>query len=244
MKIKITIAYDGSNYAGWQVQPNGMTIQEKIEEALARIFSKRIKVIGAGRTDAGVHAKGQVAHFTIDKMPENLLRSLNALLPDDISILNLEEVDEDFHARFSAKEKCYTYTITTNQVQSPFEISYALHYTYPLSFDAMYDAVPHLLGKHDFSAFANDAKVFQGKKDPVKTLKEIKIETTESGFTLRFKGDGFLYKMVRNLTGLLLDIGRGKRGADEAKMILENRDRKLSAPAAPAHGLTLTSIKY
>lgn len=244
MKLKITIAYDGSKYAGWQIQPNGKTIQEEIEKALLKITSKEVKVIGAGRTDAGVHAKGQVAHFTLTTKPKSLQKSLNALLPKDISIIDLEEVPDIFHARFSATEKCYTYTITTADVQSPFDLPFALHYTYPLDLEKIKQAIPYLIGKHDFSAFANEAKLFQKGKNPTKDLKEIKLKQNDNGLSLTFRGDGFLYKMVRNLTGLLLDIGRGKRDPGDAKKVLDSKDRKKGSPAAPAHGLTLTAIKY
>lgn len=244
MKYKIVIAYDGTNYAGWQIQPNGATIQEEIEKALFTIAQAPVKIIGAGRTDAGVHAKGQVAHFTLHLPASNMLKRLNALLPKDISILSVDEVDEDFHARFSAKEKIYTYSITTNQVQMPFDLSYSLHYTFPLSFEAMEEGISHLIGTHDFSSFANEAHRFNEGKNPVKTIYAIDICKTQTGFHLIFRGDGFLYKMVRNLTGLILDIGRKKRAAIEAKKILEKRDRKMASAAAPAHGLTLTSISY
>lgn len=244
MKIKITIAYDGSHYVGWQIQPNGVSIQEKIEQALLKITQTQVKITGAGRTDAGVHARGQVAHFNLENYPITLLQSLNALIPKDISITHLEIVDDSFHSRFSAKEKVYTYDITTGKIQLPFDLPYSLHYTYPLDFTNMEIAISHLIGEHDFSAFANDAKVFKGAKNPVKTLREISIDKRDDGFALTFRGNGFLYKMVRNLTGLILDIGRGKKLPIDAKKILESKDRSLSSPAAPAHGLTLTSILY
>ena len=244
MKIKIVIAYDGTLFSGWQIQSNGKTIQEEIEKTLHRITGRQIKVTGAGRTDAGVHAKGQVAHFNLDTLSPVLLKSINALLPKEISVVDLSEASDSFHARFSAKEKTYTYNVTTTDIQMPFDNPYYLHYTYPINFEALLEGISHLIGKHDFSAFANDAKVFKGQKNPVKTLSDITIKHQEDGFSLIFKGDGFLYKMVRNLTGVLLDIGRGKLKPFDAKKILESRNRGQASAAAPAHGLTLTSISY
>ncbi len=245
MKYKLTIAYDGTPFAGWQIQPNGPTIQEEIEKALHQVTGKPIKVIGAGRTDAQVHAKGQVAHFVLETPPSPFLqKSLNALTPDEISILSIEPVDESFHARFSAKEKIYSYDVTTDLIQLPFDRNYSLHCTYPLSFDTMREAIKDLIGKHDFSAFANHGFLFNEGKNPIKTLYAIDIVQHDSGFALVFRGNGFLYKMVRNLTGLLIEIGRGKLYPSDAKKILESRDRKQAPSAAPAHGLTLYSIRY
>ncbi len=245
MKFKLVIAYDGTPFAGWQVQPNGRTIQEEIEKALFQVMGKELKIVGAGRTDAKVHARGQVAHLILEAPPPpSFQKSLNALTPNEISILSIEPVNEDFHARFSAKEKLYVYHVTSDPVQLPFDQNYSLHYTYPLSFNLMKEAIPHLIGKHDFSAFANQSFLFEEGKNPVKTLFAIDIAPHPSGFSLLFRGDGFLYKMVRNLTGLLLDIGRGKIPPSEAKRILLSKDRKQAPSAAPPHGLTLHSISY
>lgn len=241
MKYKITIAYDGTKFCGWQIQPNGRSIQSEIENALHIITKKPIKITGAGRTDAGVHARGQIAHFICDSMPQFLLKQLNALTSDEISILSLDPVEETFHARFSAKEKTYIYSISTDPIQLPFEMPYSFHYTYPICFDSMKTATKDLLGTHDFSAFANQ---FNREKNPVKTLYKIDFETTKTGFALIFCGDGFLYKMVRNLTGLLLEIGRQKLPPSAAYKILVSRDRKTGSFAAPPHGLCLHSIRY
>lgn len=243
-KYKLTIAYDGTPFSGWQIQPNGRSIQQEIETALATIYQMPIKITGSGRTDAGVHAHGQVAHCMLPTAFPALLKSLNSLLPPEISLLQLTQAPPSFHARFSALEKVYTYCVTTTPVQLPHDARYSLHYTYKHDLTRIHAAIPHLLGTHDFSSFANEARRFNEEKSPIKTLIAIDLHQTPTGFTLTFRGNGFLYKMVRNLTGLLLDIARYKLPPAAAAQLLTACDRTLAPAAAPAHALFLTSVVY
>jgi tRNA pseudouridine38-40 synthase len=240
MKYKIKIAYDGKEYSGFQIQPNGHSIQETIEKVLSKISSEKISIVGSSRTDAGVHANGQVAHFIYQK--SNLsLKSINSLLPNDIRIISLEEVSLDFHARYSAKEKIYHYHITTDKVQSPFERGYCLHYTFPIDIEKLLAAIPYFIGTKNFSSFANE---LSPNKNPVKTIYELSFIKTKSGFILKFRGDGFLYKMVRNITGTLLDIARGKINFEILPLIFEKKSRVFAGKTAPPHALFLETIVY
>ncbi len=236
----MTLAYDGTLYSGWQIQPNGLTIQEVLEKVLNKISQKKISITGSGRTDAGVHANGQVCHFEIDNFSPSL-KSINGLLPLDIRVFSLEEVGPTFHARFSVKEKTYLYKITTDKIQSPFERKYALHNTFSLDLDNIYEAIPHFIGLKNFSSFANELSL---SRNPMKTLHELSLIKTSSGFTLKFRGDGFLYKMVRNITGTLLDIGRGQLDAQALPAIFETKSRCFAGKTAPPHGLFLDSVLY
>jgi tRNA pseudouridine38-40 synthase len=240
MRYKIKIAYDGTNYHGFQIQPNGNSIQEIIEKVLLKISSEKISITGSGRTDAGVHANGQVAHFDYKKANISL-KNLNSLLPSDIRILSLEETLPDFHARFSAKEKTYLYHITTDKVQSPFERRYALHYTFAIDYEKMISAIPYFTGTKNFTSFANELRPH---KNPVKTLHELTFIKTKTGFILKYRGDGFLYKMVRNITGTLLDIARGKLDPLSIPLIFEEKSRIFAGKTAPAHALFLEAVLY
>jgi len=235
----MTIAYDGTHYGGWQIQSNTLSIQEVIEQVLFRLTQQQIPTIVSGRTDAGVHANGQVAHFESEKSIS--LKSLNSLLPPDIRILSLEEVDPSFHARFSVKEKIYRYHFCTSRVQSPFERGYTLHCLYPLNREEITSASTHFIGTHDFTSFANE---LDPRRDPVKTLFELSLIPTSSGFTLKFRGNGFLYKMVRNITGTLIDIGRGKLSEKCIPELLALKSRHKLSTTAPPHGLFLDSVVY
>lgn len=245
-KYKLTIAYDGTEYSGWQVQPNAVTIQEVLEEKLQILTKVRTPITGAGRTDAGVHAIGQVGHFKSEQaLDTGLLRlSLNGLLPKDIRIMEVEEVPLDFHARYSATNKIYHYHLNLGPVQDPFERPYSWNVTNPLNFEAMEQAISYLIGTHDFSAYANEASQGAAKKNPVRTIKRISIVPERVGVRLEFEGESFLYKMVRNLTGTLIEVAKGKRTPEEVKEILESKDRKRAGRAAPAKGLFLYRIDY
>jgi len=240
MRYKMILSYDGTQYAGWQIQENSTTIQEVIESALSKITQSKISITGSGRTDSGVHARGQVAHFDYDSATLSL-KSLNSLLPNDIRIHSLEICEDTFHARFSAKEKIYTYHITTHKVQSPFIRKYALHHTFPLNQEKILEAIPDLLGTHDFTSFANS--LLPGK-DPVKTLLELEFIRESTGFILKYRGNGFLYKMVRNITGTLLDIGRGKLPPNSIPDILAAKSRAKAGKTAPPHALFLEKVIY
>lgn len=245
-KYKLTIAYDGTEYSGWQVQPNAVTIQEVLEEKLEILTKVRTPITGAGRTDAGVHAIGQVGHFKSEQaLDKGLLRlSLNGLLPKDIRIMEVEEVPLDFHARYSATNKIYHYHLNLGPIQDPFERLYSWNVTNPLNFEAMEQAISYLIGTHDFSAYANEANQGAAKKNPVRTIKRISIMPERVGVRLEFEGESFLYKMVRNLTGTLIEVAKGKRTPEEVKEILESKDRKRAGRAAPAKGLFLFRIDY
>lgn len=226
------------------MQPNGTSIQETLERVLATTCQAEISVAGAGRTDAGVHALGQVAHITIEGPPpslRSLLRSLNGLLPKDIRVLEIEEVDDRFHSRFSATRKIYHYHLWTDPIQSPFQQLYSLHHTYPLDRDLLQAAIDQLLGTHDFTSFANES----GKeRNPVRTIKRIEVVEQEGGLRIEFEGKSFLYKMIRNLVGTLLEVAAGRRPLDSIQEILAAKDRRAAGKAALPHGLFLVKVFY
>lgn len=241
MKYKISLGYDGTHYCGWAIQPNGTSIQGLVQTALSTVLRINISIVGAGRTDAGVHAKLQVAHFSCSKkfdLPA-LHYSLNGILPKDIRIYEILPVDEHFHARFSVKKKVYRYYLSTTQ--DPFNYRYTHFIHTPLNLDLLKKAFPFLLGTHDFSAFAASGC---NAKNPIKTLHSLEISSQEQELCIQFEGDGFLYKMVRNLTGTLLEIATHKRPLEDLPKILASKDRTQAGPTAPAHGLFLHHIEY
>lgn len=241
--LKLTIEYQGTRYHGWQIQPNGTSIQEKIEEVLERLTGHRPKVIGSGRTDAGVHAEGQVAHFrTQSHMDCKILqRGMNALLPGDIVILKVEEADEDFHALFSAKGKTYRYVILNRFHPSAFERHRCWHISRRLDWKVMREAAEPLIGLHDFSAFrASDCCA----KNPVREVRGIEIRAEDDWISIMVSANGFLKYMVRNIVGTLVEVGRGKMAPEDVQKILDSRDRTRAGPTAPARGLFLVSVDY
>jgi tRNA pseudouridine38-40 synthase len=261
--FKIILEYDGTNYAGWQAQKSKLpTIQETIEKALRKILREKINLIASGRTDAGVHALAQVANFKSDsKVPlEKLQRSLNGLLPADISVTKIEDADNGFHSRFSAKSKTYRYAILNRPCRSAFLREGAYFYPYPLDLKLMQKEARALLGKQDFKSFCASAS---SVKDTVRTIKKIVIKRDVqssvfrvqcSEFSVRgpqrgliiidIEADGFLYNMVRNIVGTLIEIGRGKFPAGSMIRILRSKNRKFAGPTAPARGLVLLKVKY
>lgn len=242
---KLLIMYDGTPFSGWQVQPNGVSIQQKIQEAIHTITKENVHVIGSGRTDAGVHALGQVAHFKI-ACDLNLYRfqhSLNALLPEEICIKAITPEGDEFHAQYSAKQKTYRYHVSRARYPSPFTRLYRWHYCGPIDMALLKESAKQLLGTHDFSSFANEAHAGSASKDPVRTLYRADIAETEEEITLEFEADGFLYKMVRNLVGTLFDIAGGKISAS-IPCILAARDRCKAGSAAPPQGLFLIKVDY
>ncbi len=242
-KLKLTLEYDGTGYAGWQVQANAETVQGRVEAALRAVLKEEIRIHGAGRTDAGVHALGQVAHFeTASALPaENILKGANTHLPPDIAVLEAEEVDPDFHARYSARSKIYRYRILLREVRSPLERFRALRIAPPLDPERMRAAAGLLTGRHDFAAFAAAGS---SVKETVRNLTRIEVKEEDAGLTLEFRADGFLYRMVRNITGTLLAVGKGKLSGEEVENILRSRDRTRAAPTAPAYGLYLVKVEY
>lgn len=245
-RYKLKIQYDGTNFLGYQIQPNGRTVQGDIEKAL-KIMSKgyTIKSRSAGRTDSGVHAFGQVIHFDYPfPIPaENLLRALNSLTEDDIAILEAEEVIDAFHAQYGAKGKKYQYRVDTNQIVSPFKRLYALHHPYPVHMDHLETALNDIVGTHDFSSFCASRS---GKENKVRTVYEASVARDEEKGELlfTFRGDGFLYNMVRIFVGTLLQITNGLRPENDIQRILEAKDRNAAGPTAQPQGLYMAEVYY
>ena len=238
-RIKITVAYDGAPFHGWQVQPELPTIQGTLEQVIAEIEGKPVHVAGSGRTDAGVHALAQVAAFTIDNpIPlANLKRAINRLLPSTIRILATEEVAENFHPRFDAKAKTYEYRICRSEVCSPFEWPYVHHYPYPLNEVFMAGMTRAFAGEHDFTAFAAaDDRDAEGASK-VRTIFSSEIDSSPGRLIYRVRGSGFLKHMVRNLAGTLIEAGRGN--IEDLAVLPEK-----SGPTAPAKGLFLVRVEY
>lgn len=242
-RVKLTVAYDGTNYCGWQVQPNGITIQEVLNQCLSEFTGEKIETIGASRTDAGVHALGNVAVFDTEmRMPgDKFSFALNQRLPEDIRIQKSEEVDVNFHPRYIKSQKTYEYRILNRRFSIPTERFYS-HFTYiPLDIEKMREAAEYLVGEHDFKSFCGTGAQV---KTTVRTVKEIQIEKNEDRITIRITGEGFLYNMVRIIAGTLMDIGGGLYPPEKMQEILEAKDRKKAGPTAPARGLTLMEIQY
>ena len=245
-KYRLTVAYDGTEYGGWQVQPNAVSIQSLIELSLSTILRVPTSIFGSGRTDAGVHACGQIAHFLSDKpiAIEKTLASLNGMLPPAIRILSLEEAASDFHARYSASSKIYHYRLHLGPIPDPFKKRYAYHVPHPVDLTLLKKAAERFLGTHDFTSFANEATRGSAAKDAVRTLHRLSVVEEPGGVRLEFEGNGFLYKMVRNIVGTLLDVCAGKIAEEEIPAIIAAKDRKKAGRAAPPHGLYLVEVKY
>jgi len=245
-KYKLTLAYDGTAYSGWQIQINAVSIQSLLEGALSTLLRTPTSVIASGRTDAGVHAKGQVAHFSSETAPDlkKLLHSLNGILPNDIRILSVEKAAPDFHARYSAVSKEYHYHLHLEQTTDPFKRLYSYHDYSPLDLEKMRLAANSFIGTHDFTSFANEASKGSAAKDPVRTITRLEICEEPGGVRLEFEGDGFLYKMVRNITGMLLEIARGKIAVESIPAFFAAKDRSVAPPAAPSRGLFLVKVNY
>jgi tRNA pseudouridine38-40 synthase len=253
-KIRLLLEYDGTAYQGWQVQKKGDTIQGVLENRILKITGEQSKIIGASRTDAGVHALGQVAAFGTASMldPEMIRKALNALLPQDIGVLDASEVGDSFHPREKAVKKSYFYIIANQRDSSVFLHRYAWMVGQPLNIKSMKEASQILVGKHNFSSFMGTGSSI---KDPVREIFSLGIDKLEKidFMTVSLKGNfikirivanGFLRHMVRNIVGTLVEIGRGRIPAEKMKYILELHDRRLAGPTAPTHGLFLESIEY
>ncbi|NMB35466.1 MAG: tRNA pseudouridine(38-40) synthase TruA [Firmicutes bacterium] len=241
----LVLAYDGTAYHGFQFQKNALTIQELLEKNLSNIYRKKIKVVAAGRTDSGVHARGQVANFFAPPLPhltpQQLIRALNRLLPKDLAILRAGIVPADFHARRDARAKIYTYTIDNGPAVDPFCRHYAWHIPFPLDIEAMRTGARLFVGTHDFKAFQSAGGTV---KTTVRTLFSLKVEQKNKLIILTFKGEGFLYKMVRSITGTLMEVGRNRRKPQEMRGILAGRERRKAGMTAPAKGLCLEKVLY
>lgn len=243
--IRLTIEYDGTRFCGWQSQrkEKRKTVQEEIEKAGYKLFGKKINLIGAGRTDSGVHAEAQAANFKIDSnlLLRNIKRGLNSYLPKDIAITAVDEVDISFHSRFDAKEKLYRYTILNRKIRSPLLKQHSAFVSYDLNINYMRKAAKYLIGRKDFKSFqASDKK----EKSSIRTIKKLTIVSKPPLIEIYIQADGFLYNMVRNIVGTLIDVGRGRMKPDKVKEILSKRRRALAGQTAPAKGLCLVRVYY
>lgn len=244
MNYKLTIQYDGGRYDGWQRQGNtDNTIQGKLEGVLSRLAGEAVEVHGAGRTDAGVHAEGQVASVKLpgSRPAGEVMDYLNRYLPEDIAVIGAEEMEDRFHARLSAVGKVYRYRLRMGNVPHVFARKYQYRVEGPLDISAMERAAARLTGTHDFRAFCANKRY---KKSTVRTIRSIDLEVDGADVTLTFRGDGFLYNMVRILTGTLLEVGQGVRQPEEMDAILTSLDRARAGKTAPAQGLCLVEVEY
>ncbi len=242
-RIRLTIAYDGTNYVGWQIQKNGISIQQKINEAVSDLFGTPIEVTGASRTDAGVHALGNVAAFdVVTRMsPDKISYALNTRLPEDIVVVASEEVSPDFHPRFDALEKTYEYHILNRPFSDPLKRLNCYFYHHNLDVEKMKMACAPLVGEHDFTSFAS---IHSQTKSFVRTIYQLGVHREDDEIIIRITGNGFLYNMVRIIAGTLIQMGAGLRDPAEMSDILCGCDRGLAGPTAPAKGLVLVEIYY
>lgn len=241
--VKLTLEFDGTNYAGWQKQKNAITVQQMLEEAIKSITNEEIETIGSSRTDAGVHARGFVCNFhTSSKIPaERLSNALNSKLPRDIVVLNSEEVSDEFHSRYDCKGKTYSYTIL-NRAQPPaMHRNYLYHYKKDLAIESMQEAVIYFKGTHDFSAFKNAGS---SAKTSTRTITRLDVEKQNDIIKIFASADGFLYNMVRIIVGTLIEIGIGKMRPQEINNIILSKDRSNAGKAAPPNGLCLEEAYY
>lgn len=241
--IKLVIEYDGTNYSGWQNQENAITVQEVLEKKIKELTLETVRLIGSGRTDSGVHAKGQVANFfTRSTIPgEKFKYVLNNILPDDIKIMDSCEVDLNFHSRFSAKRKRYRYVIYNKDMPSPIHRLYSFHYKYHLDIEKMQEAADYLIGTHDFNSFMSTGAVV---KDTIRTIYELKIEKEDEYILITTEGNSYLKYMVRNIVGVLLKVGSGRIEPKAMLSILESKDRNKAGITAPPQGLFLEKVYY
>ncbi len=252
MNYKLTLQYDGTKLNGWQKQGNtDNTIQGKLEAILERIYGESIEIHGSGRTDAGVHALGQVANFHVPESSseekfkeysvEEIKKILNEYLSKDIRVLKVEIVDERFHARLTAKGKTYEYRIDNGEIANVFQRKYVMREENPLDLEAMRMAAAYFVGTHDFKTFCANKKM---KKSTVRTINSIEIVEKDGIVSIRYTGNGFLYNMVRILTGTLIEVGRGNRKPEEMQSVLDAMDRGAAGFTAPAQGLFLVEVMY
>ncbi len=241
--IKLILEYDGTNYLGWQKQRIGKTIQGTLEEAIRSLTNEEIDSIGSSRTDAGVHAKGFIANFkTNSKIPADKFReAINHKLPDDIVILKSEEVEEDFHSRYNAKGKTYSYSILNRDVKSAIDRNYVYHIKKELDLNSMEEACKHFIGTYDFSAFKTSGS---SVKSSIRTISELYIQKNDDIIKIFVTGDGFLYNMVRIIVGTLIMVGNNKIKPEEIKNIIESKNRDNAGICVPPNGLVLEKVYY
>lgn len=245
-RVKATVAYDGTHFAGYQSQPGKVrTVQSEIDKALVKIHKDQtVHAVASGRTDAGVHAYGQVIHFdTSLSLPLNRWqRALNVLLPTDIRIVGVEYVDESFHARYLATGKTYVYKWSYSDIHSPFERNYSVHLgDLRPDIEKMQEAATYLIGTHDFTSYCSSKTATSNR---VRTIRLLTLEKVGDELVMTIEGDGFLYNMVRTIAGMLLAVGRGWNTPQDVQHILTLKDRKAAGKTAPAHGLYLQSVTY
>jgi len=241
--LKLTVEYDGTNFSGWQIQKDRRTVQEEIEKALEKILKEKVSITGSGRTDAGVHAIGQVANFKTEKQikPQELLFGINTMLPIDIVVTNVEEVDEEFNARTSAKKKHYRYVINNDKFPSALNANREYHFKYFLDTEVMQLAANDLVGKHDFKGFCAAGSTVENTEREIYLLK---INRLGGRVIIDIVGNGFLYNMVRIIVGTLLDVGTGKLDICTVKNMLEERDRSMGGRTVGPEGLYLVDVAY
>ncbi len=242
-RVKMVVAYDGTNYSGWQLQKNAITIEEKLNNALSELLSEEIRVTGASRTDAGVHSLGNVCIFdTATRIPaEKIAFALNSRLPEDIVVQESGEVAMDFHPRAGKSSKTYEYRILNRQMPDPTKRRDTYFYHYELDADAMNRGAKYLVGEHDFKSFCS---VHAQVETTVRTIYDCSVTRDGDLIRIRVTGNGFLYNMVRIIAGTLIEVGAGKRKPEEVREMLEKTDRCAAGPTAPAHGLTMIGIEY
>lgn len=242
-RIKITVAYDGTDYCGWQIQPNGITIEEVLNTALTRLLGEEIRIIGASRTDSGVHALGNVAVFDTETRipPDRIAYALNQKLPEDIVVVKSEEVPQNWHPRYCNCTKTYKYQILNAEFPDPTRRRTTYFVSYRLDVEEMQKAAGYLTGEHDFASFCN---IKTNVEDTVRTVYDLQVEKKDEEITITIRGNGFLYNMVRIIVGTLLRVGRGFYTADQVLSILEAKDRQAAGVTAPPQGLMLVGIEY
>ena len=240
---RLTLQFEGTNYHGWQIQPNAVTVQEVVERAIAQTVGKPVPVLGCGRTDAGVHAEEYVASFKVDSNlpPERMMPALNSRLPEDVAVTACDVVPDDFHATLSAKGKIYRYTIATGDVRAVLDRRFVHYCRYALDVEAMRRAAACLVGEHDFASFVTE---LSAEKNTVRTIRRLDIGTDARYNTITVEGSGFLYNMVRAIVGSLIAVGRHLRPAEWMKEVLAARDRTKAFETAPAKGLTMVKTIY
>jgi len=245
-RFRLTLEYDGTDFAGFQLQPDARSVQGELERAIAEITREQRRVVPAGRTDAGVHARGQVAHFDSDTRlsPGELQRALNAVLPRDVAVLALAEAPPEFDARRDALAKRYVYRILNRPEPSPLRARTHLHLRAALDLAAMREGARALVGKHDFSAFRGAPGGVLEDENPERSIDRLELAAGGDELALEACGRSFLRYMVRNIAGTLIEVGQGKRAAGEVAEILASRDRARAGPTAPAHGLCLEEVRY
>lgn len=241
--IKLILEYDGTNYCGWQRQLNGVSVEETLEKVIRNLFGEDIRILGASRTDSGVHALGQVVSFSIEnKIPVyKIPGAINVRLPKDIVVIEAEEVDEDFHPIYSAKRKKYVYKIINRRVKPALMRNYYWHVGYKLDIENMKKACAYILGEHDFSAFKSNGG---STLNSIRTVYSLDIVKEDDYITVSIEGNGFLYNMVRIIVGTLIEVGRGRINPDDIKDIIESKNRQKAGITAKPYGLYLEKVYY